>query len=97
MSENLGPPPKVMFVTPTAENARYYEYYDSLARIMRPPGADWLPVHGPSPARNRNIAIKTTLSRNRKRPSGTPKYSHIFFMDDDHVYDLRDGYAGRAG
>jgi len=69
---------KVLIVTLTGELPRYYEYYDSIDRLVTPPQTEKITVHSSSPAKNRNVAIAGALQPGR--------YSHLFFTDDDHVY-----------
>src|SRR5258708_9467022 len=71
-------PPRVLLVRITAETPRYYEYYDSIDKLIKPPNTDLLPIHSSSPAKNRNLAIKTALQF---------PFTHVFFTDDDHVYE----------
>lgn len=74
----VGADVKLLIVRVTAELPRYYEYYDSLERIISPPGTDVLAIHSSSPAKNKNIAIKQALDDGR--------YTHVFLTDDDHIY-----------
>lgn len=69
---------KLLIVRVTAELPRYYEYYDSLERLILPPGTEVLAIHSSSPAKNKNIAIKQALDDGQ--------YTHLFITDDDHVY-----------
>jgi hypothetical protein len=69
--------PKVLIATITAEMPRYYEYYDSLDRLILPPNSAKVSIHSSSPAKNRNIIISSALKTD---------FTHIFFTDDDHVY-----------
>lgn len=70
--------PRILLVRITAEMPRFYEYYDSLDQLIKPPNTSIYPVHSSSPAKNRNIAIKVALKMN--------SFTHLFFTDDDHVY-----------
>jgi len=69
--------PKILLATITSDLPRYYEYYDSLDRLILPPGTDKCQIHSSSPAKNRNVVIKKALERD---------YTHIFFTDDDNVF-----------
>jgi hypothetical protein len=69
--------PKVLLATITAEQCRYYEYYDSLDTLILPPGSSKIRVHSSSPAQNRNLVIRKALEQS---------FTHIMFTDDDHVF-----------
>jgi GT2 family glycosyltransferase len=68
---------KVLIATVTAEQPRYYEYYDSLHALRLPPNSRHLAIHSSSPARNRNVLITTALEQ---------EFSHVFFTDDDQTF-----------
>lgn len=74
----VGTDVKLLIVRVTAELPRYYEYYDSLERMVVPPNTGVLAIHSSSPAKNKNIAIKQALDDG--------SYTHVFLTDDDHVY-----------
>ena len=42
---------KVLIVTLTGELPRYYEYYDSIDRLVTPPQTEKITVHSSSPQR----------------------------------------------
>lgn len=68
--------PKVMIGIPTADNARYPEFYDLVALIDKPSNYTVIEakVHGQSPARNRNLIIKQAIAH---------ECTHVLFLDDD--------------
>ncbi len=68
---------RVLLVTVTSELPRYFEYYDSIDRLILPPNTGKTSIHSSSPAANRNIAILNALKHD---------FTHIFFTDDDHVF-----------
>lgn len=69
---------KVLIVRSSGETPRFTEHYNSVDRLVTPPGTETLPVGSSSPAKNRNIAIKAALEAGN--------YTHIFFVDDDQVF-----------
>jgi hypothetical protein len=56
--------------------ARYAVFYDSLLGLKKPPGTGLVPVHGASPAENRNIIAEQAMRL------GAP---WILYLDDDQV------------
>src|SRR5258708_31889486 len=69
---------RVLVLTITGELPRYAEYYDSIDRLILPPGSGRTAIHSSSPAKNRNIVTTNVLNN--------PEFTHIFYTDDDHVY-----------
>lgn len=65
---------KVMIAVPTGEFARRADFYDYFNAIDKPEGTMLTFAHGQSPAKNRNIMIRTALEH---------KATHILFIDDD--------------
>ncbi len=69
--------PRVMIAVPTAEMARRADFYDYFNILVKPEDSLITLVHGQSPARGRNMAIKQALDHN---------CTHIFFIDDDLAF-----------
>ena len=65
---------KVMICVPTGEMVRRPDFYDYFNALEKPDGTMLAFAHGQSPARNRNIMIKTALGQNA---------THCLFVDDD--------------
>ncbi len=65
---------KILVGVPTAEFARQANFYDFYNCLKRPDGTLCMFTHGQSPARNRNILIKSALEND---------CTHVFFLDDD--------------
>jgi hypothetical protein len=72
------PETRVMICLPTAEFARRADFYDYFNGLFKPEGTMIATSHGQSPARNRNIMIRTALEQNA---------THCFFLDDDMAFD----------
>lgn len=72
------PDSKIMICVPTAEHARLAVFYDYFNALEKPPGTMMTFSHGQSPARNRNIMIKTALEQGA---------THCMFFDDDLGFD----------
>jgi hypothetical protein len=66
--------PKVLIAVPTQEFARRADFYDYYNALEKPEGTLATFSHGQSPAKNRNIMIRTALEQNA---------THILFIDDD--------------
>ncbi len=68
---------KVMIGVPTAEMARRADFYDYFNLLDKPEGTIISFAHGQSPARNRNLMIKTAIEK---------ECTHILFLDDDLAF-----------
>ena len=68
---------KVAICIPTGEFARRADFYDYLAQLEKPAGTIMTAAHGQSPARNRNIMIRSALENNA---------THCLFLDDDMAF-----------
>jgi hypothetical protein len=65
---------KVLICVPTAEFARRADFYDYFNALDKPEGTMLTFAHGQSPAKNRNIMIRTAFEQNA---------THVLFIDDD--------------
>jgi len=65
---------KVIICVPTGEFARRADFYDYFNAIDKPEGTMLTFTHGQSPAKNRNIMIRTALDQ---------EATHVLFVDDD--------------
>lgn len=65
---------KVLIAVPTAEFARRADFYDYFNALQKPEGTIATFTHGQSPAKNRNLMIRTALEHD---------CTHIMFIDDD--------------
>jgi glycosyltransferase involved in cell wall biosynthesis len=69
---------KVLIGYPTGEFARWADFYDYFHALDKPEGSLIMPSHGQSPASNRNKMIRAAIEHN---------CSHVFFLDDDMVFE----------
>ena len=68
---------KVLIAIPTGEFARRADFYDYFNALDKPEGTVATFAHGQSPAKNRNLMIRTAMEHD---------CTHVMFLDDDMTF-----------